>query len=479
MRTTQASAKVFDDKAFIDGVFNGEYMLVVGSGVILDRNNFPESGGDINKYIINIINEERSSERSGFVKHKNFTDVSRGTPLDEIDPIYKLLSDQMEYEIGDMSPELVQLLRTRLFRFVLTTCIDSYLETLMRDIWGKELCVVNISDNQSLKDFKNSLEQCRVNKYSRPTLFYVFGKVTPGRPKPRGYVETDVDAIKIVEKWMKEVDTNYIVPFLKGKRMLALGCKFDDWYFRFFWYILTRGFYDADREGSKDIDGSLLTSDNLAVMFNENDPSDMQLRDYLQQRGVCMHDDVWPFMQHIHTLLTSTAVDSPFREFILEKRRQGGIFISYKSCDVTFAAELFCKLAREKGLNVWFDNISLHGGDEYKIAIKEVIKKARVFIPILSSSVAEELKVNGENITTFYSDEWRWAAKNSNIKILPIAIDGYNLRDEINKIFERIIGREPSGIDMNQKANLPDNSEKVGYSKLLDDIMFHLDSSLQ
>lgn len=31
------TARVFDEQAFVDGVFNDDYILVVGSGVILDR----------------------------------------------------------------------------------------------------------------------------------------------------------------------------------------------------------------------------------------------------------------------------------------------------------------------------------------------------------------------------------------------------------------------------------------------------------
>lgn len=473
-RVARNGERTFDERAFVDGVFNDEYILVVGNGVVLDRQRFPESGGDINQYIIDEINHDRRKERADFVNHRTFTDVSRGTPLDEADPIYALLTDGYEYALDDMSPELTRLLRTKLFRLVLTTCIDSYVETLMRDIWGDELRIVNIADNQSLKDFQDALAQCRQNRYSQPTLFYVFGKVINGRPKPRGYVETDVDAIKIIEKWMMEVDNKYIVPFLKEKRMLALGCKFDDWYFRFFWYILTRGFDDTDREGTKDIDGNLLTCDNLATLFDPDSPSDQQLKDYLVRRGVCMHDDVWQFMTHIHTLLTSIDPESPFRQLVLEKRRQGGIFISYKSCDVLAASKLFCKLARENGLNVWFDNIRLDGGDDYNTEIPEAISHSQIFIPLLSPAIAEELQAHGEGINTFYSQEWRWAAEKGGLTVIPVAIGGYDLRSDTHTTFECLVGQAASGIDLDKRTTDAHTQEKVGYAKLLASIKKHL-----
>ena len=43
------TARVFDEQTFVDGVFNDDYILVVGSGVILDRKQFPNSKGDINQ----------------------------------------------------------------------------------------------------------------------------------------------------------------------------------------------------------------------------------------------------------------------------------------------------------------------------------------------------------------------------------------------------------------------------------------------
>ena len=351
----------------MDGVFNGEYILVVGNGIILDQAKFPGTNGDINRYIINEINRDRKKVRADFIDYKSFTDVFRGTALDEIDPIYTLLTDGYEYRLDEISPELRNLLKTKLFKFVLTTTIDRYLEALMRDIWGDELRIVNIEDSNSLTDFQTALENSRVNLYSQPTLFYVFGRVVEGKLKPRQFVETDSDAIKIIEKWMRmDSGKDQIIPFLKKKHLLSLGCKFDDWYFRFFWYILTRGFGEEDRTGNP------LTVDNLAMVFEANE-SDQKLKEYLSRVGVCIHEDVWGFMRYIHTLLTSTDAESPFRQYVIAKRRENGIFISYKSCDILAASEIFCRLTHEKGLNVWFDNVKINGGDDYNRSIREAI----------------------------------------------------------------------------------------------------------
>ena len=465
--------RVFNEQAFVDGVFNDDYILVVGSGVILDRKQFPHTGGDINQYIIDEINSDRREQQTNFSDHKSFTDVYKGTRQGEEDPIFSLLTSDVneggiEYKLSEISPELTKLLRTRLFKFIVTTTIDHYLETLLRDIWGEELRVVNIEDHRSITDFNTVYD----DKYHQPTLFYIFGKARrKDGSNPRHFVEIDEDAIKCIEKWMQLDEGNKsIVPFLRKKRMLALGCKFDNWYFRFFWYIITRGF------GIRDRDGNPNTIDNLAIMFNPDDNSDKNLKDYLTGIDVCIHEDVWQFMERIYDMLTSTAQDSPFREMILSKRREGGIFISYKSCDVLAASELFCKLARENNLNVWFDNISLNVGDPYESVIREAISKAKIFIPILSPAIATELEKEGKSINTFYSHEWRWAAENAQLSVFPVAIGGYSLRSATHQTFVELVGHEGTkGIDMTEKPLSAQTSEMVGYTKLLSSIKKHLE----
>ena len=459
------TARVFDEQAFVDGVFNDDYILVVGSGVILDRKQFPNSKGDINQYIIDEINNDRREVQTDFIDHKSFTDVFKGTKNSEEDPIFRLLTRDVnnggiEYNLNDISPELTKLLRTRMFRFVVTTTIDNYLETLLRDIWGEELRIVNIEDHRSITDFNSVYD----DKYYQPTLFYIFGKARgKDGSNPRHFVEIDEDAIKCIEKWMQLDEGNKsIVPFLRKKRMLALGCKFDNWYFRFFWYIITRGF------GIRDRDGNPNTIDNLAIIFNPDDNSDKNLKDYLTGIDVCMHENVWQFMERIYEMLTSTAIDSPFREMILSKRRESGIFISYKSCDVLVASGLFCKLVRDNDLNVWFDNVSLNVGDPYEHVIHEAISKAKIFIPILSPAIAKELEQDGKSIATFYSNEWRWAAENLNLDVFPVAINGYDLRSSIHQTFVNIVGHEATtGVDMTEKTLSSQTNEMVGFAKLL------------
>lgn len=462
---------VFDPKSLVQGIFNEDYILVVGNEVILDKAKFPETLGDVNRYIIDELNKDRRNQLKDYVDETTFEGILRHTPPSDNDPINTLLTEEFDYEISDMSPELVDLLKTRLFKFVMTTTVDSYLETLMRDIWGDNLLIVNIEDSASIRDFQQELSrftlQGQKNQFMRPFLFYVFGKAIRGQGRRKNFVETDIDAIKSIEKWMKLGEgKDRIVPFLRQKQFISLGCKYDDWYFRFFWYILTRRF------GSDGIEGDLSGYDSLAIRLGDAYP-DSQLRQYLSSVNAIIHPDSWAFMRELTTMLTSVSETNPLYQLVIEKRREGGVFISYCSADVLSANELFCRLEKEQGFNVWYDIEKLSVGSDYMDMIPAIIRKARVFLALLSPCIEKDLLEKGEQLDTFYSNEWRWAAETPDIAIVPVAVDGYDLRGKAHMVFESIIGKKhPVGIDLFRMPhpNILSQGSSFGYAKLIDAI---------
>ena len=176
----------FNEEQFVEDVFKQKYILVVGSEVIMNKE--LEPSGDVNQYILNVVNDR---ER---LKCKDLNELAffcgRGR-----DPIRDLLNeDRSSFLINDISPELRQFMETRLYPIVLTTTFDSYLETLMRHIWGDRLIVANIEDKNSLDDLRNSIKGCKNGKiYDSPTLLYIFGKAVSDESKK--YVHTDDEAI--------------------------------------------------------------------------------------------------------------------------------------------------------------------------------------------------------------------------------------------------------------------------------------------
>ena len=423
-RISQQQEMVFSREQLVSDVFNDEYVLVVGNEVIMNRQEEPT--GDVNQYILRALNTSLDSH------YKDFNELVTHSG-DGIDAIRNLLNSEEDfsYDVADMSPELCQLLKTRLFRFVLTTTFDGYLECLMEHIWGKgNYRVVNIDDKLSMDSLRNILAACRDGKrYTEPTLFYIFGKAVKDESKK--FVRTDDDAIQIIEKWIQMPKEDPVLRFIRNKKLLALGCKFDNWYFRFFWYILKREI-NRFREGQ------------VAFMLNADDRTDKKLDTFLRHSRIYRHDDAYSFMNELTTMLTSADTD----HLIEKSRKRGGIFLSYCSKDRVMANQVFFMLRRQ-GYNVWIDNDSLHGGDNYNTDIENAIGECQVFIPLLTPHIADDLKEGRTD--NYYNKEWRMATQLGNKHLLPLASNGYDLRaDYHTQGFESVIGAGVSGIDLMQ-----------------------------
>jgi hypothetical protein len=60
------------------------------------------------------------------------------------------------------------------------------------------------------------------------------------------------------------------------------------------------------------------------------------------------------------------------------------VFISYASPDVE-AASCICQALREAGIEVWFDQSELRGGDTWDAAIRIQVKECSLFVPLISA----------------------------------------------------------------------------------------------
>lgn len=419
----------FNQERFIKEVFDNKYILIVGNEVIL--NTKVEPTGDVYQYLLRHIN------RSLHAKYKNFSEVTQHYN-EMIDPIRNLLMHE-EFKrsmvVDDISEELQALLRTKLFKFIITTTFDSYMEILMRDIWGDRLRIVNIWDQSSLSSFYNRLGEYEDRAaYNEPTLIYAFGKCE--EMEGRKYARDDFDYILTIEQWMSlDKRSDRMMKFIQSKRLLSLGCKFDDWYFRFFWFILKR-------EREKQHEGE------IAIAFDDQDRSDRNLQKYLFNTRIVTHGNARAFMREVTKAFTSSAPDNPYRDFVLQYRRRGVIFFSYCNEDKKIALEIYQKL-RQIYPDLWFDQEKIIGGDDYDAEIRYGIEHAKVFIPLLSSHVMADLR-NGR-IDNYYNKEWMLAAKrNQELPIIPLAADGYQLRESYHQEFERIIGKSLTGIDLTE-----------------------------
>lgn len=404
----------FDEKDFVNNVYENKYILVIGSEVILNKDleEFQkcQCDGDINKYIVSTLNH---------------TDI-------QYDKISQILADDittnknvrdriesLDYDLKNVSPELLAFLSTKLFKFVITTTIDHYLDAIMDKVWGKgnwQSC--SIFNQDQLQDLQNQI----VNKRIKPTLFYLFGQSGKNPIRSR-FVATENDAIKLIaNNWISnsedEGKTNISVlkQYISNKRLLALGCKFDDWYFRFFWYSLKGGLQGHDPRGK-------LADGEVAISWRDTE-SDDNLKRYLDNTNyVSILPDARSFMKEMSTKLMSLDSGSPLRNIIMKNRHMEGIFLSYHGPDFLQAFNIFQTLCKNN-YNVWFDNVKLYSGDKYNDEIQNAIAQCKIFMPVISDKVKSNLQ--NTNLTAaaepYFLKEWRWARQNKRT-VMPIGIN--------------------------------------------------------
>ena len=83
------------------------------------------------------------------------------------------------------------------------------------------------------------------------------------------------------------------------------------------------------------------------------------------------------------------------------------IFLSYASQDAA-AARRLCDALRSAGLEVWFDQSELRGGDAWDASIRKQIKECALFIPLISAST--DAREEG-----YFRLEWKLAVDRSHL----------------------------------------------------------------
>jgi hypothetical protein len=97
------------------------------------------------------------------------------------------------------------------------------------------------------------------------------------------------------------------------------------------------------------------------------------------------------------------------------------IFLSYASQDAD-AAQRVCDALRTAGLEVWFDQSELRGGDAWDAAIRKQVKECALFVPLISANT--DARSEG-----YFRREWNLAVSRTldmaddQAFLLPIVID--------------------------------------------------------
>src|SRR6266700_548872 len=135
------------------------------------------------------------------------------------------------------------------------------------------------------------------------------------------------------------------------------------------------------------------------------------------------------------------------------------VFLSYASQDAAAALRI-CEALRAAGIEVWFDQSELRGGDAWDAAIRQQIKACSLFMPVISATTCA--RVEG-----YFRLEWKLAVDRSYLIaaekafIVPVVIDG--TRDSDTLVPDRF--REVQWTRLANGANATAFAERV--SRLL------------
>src|SRR5579872_6534977 len=107
---------------------------------------------------------------------------------------------------------------------------------------------------------------------------------------------------------------------------------------------------------------------------------------------------------------------------------QKAVFLSYASQDAEPASRI-CDALTAAGVEVWFDQSALRGGEAWDSSIRKQIKACALFIPVISSN--SHARIEG-----YFRLEWKLAVDRSHLIapdqpfLLPVVIDETPQADE-------------------------------------------------
>jgi hypothetical protein len=229
-----------------------------------------------------------------------------------------------------------------------------------------------------------------------PVVYSLFGRHTVAPD----YVVTEEDTLEFVSSLQSENRRPQLLfDELERCNLLLLGCSLPDWLARFFirtaksrplsmnrdeWEYWVNPKIDADKSLVLFLDRFSKSTKRIAVdplTFIDQMEHEWSAR-YLVPRASVGADAIDPVQ-------TAAQSDSP------------AVFISYARQDTHVAQQLNAALC-DAGIEVWFDQQRLEGGDLYETRIRNSIDKCTLFVPLVSRHT--ELRAEG-----FFRREWRWA----------------------------------------------------------------------
>jgi hypothetical protein len=327
--------------------------------------------------------------------------------------VYPRLRNLMR-ELAPPIPEpLRQLARIRHFNLFVTTTFDTLLEqALDEERHGGAAKTVSLAyapnHNQDLPSDARSA--------AVPTVFHMLGRISASPD----FVITEEDTLEFFTSMQGESKRpNVLFDELKSSHLLLIGNTFPDWLTRFFIRIAKSGRLSLQREELEIVaDRRVHTEPNL-ILF---------LKNFSYRTQVFEQGNAADFVRELSARYTArhprgAAPAQASRPAAPEEAelKPGSVFLSYARQD-TAAVRLLRDALEAAGIEVWFDQRHLEGGDDFDQQIKRNIRGCSLFLPVISAHT--QARHEG-----YFRLEWSLASERAKLIadtipfILPIAID--------------------------------------------------------
>jgi hypothetical protein len=294
--------------------------------------------------------------------------------------------------------------------FINTAVYNNVLEKKIFDARRQKSNSTNFSINEPFADCTD------IDKLSEPFVFNVFGSLL-NNVDPAVSEEDMLEYTGYFKEKMSGA-TN-IVSALKNKNLLFLGCTFPDWMVRFALRLLSNE--PLHEWGTK------------RTIIVVNDPSDLrqEQNNFLKNYDVITYEgSTAGFVHELHTQW--------------KKRNPGdgktkSIFLSYTRADSQAVENLKKGIEQLGNITCWYDKRELEPGDDWREKIVVNIRKADLFMPLISENSLEHEDGYVQKEWMQGTNEWifRNADQKADKYLIPVVIDESKLySDKITKHFD-------------------------------------------
>ncbi len=347
--------------------------------------------------------------------------LQRGGRREDVYPRIRALLKELAPAVP---PILRDLARIRHFNVFVTTTFDSLLAQALdeeRHDGAPRTVSLAYSPNNNV-DLPGEARRSET-----PTVFHLLGRLSASPD----YVITEEDTLEFFTAMQSESKRpNVLLDELKGAHLLLIGNTFPDWLARFFIRIAKSGRLSLQREELEVVADRRSRHEPGLVLFLQNFSYRTQLfeqgnaADFVRELAARYLQKFPPAAANVAAGPAAAAKAEPVAEM-----KAGSVFLSYASQDAVAVKKIRDAL-EAAGIEVWFDQRRLEGGDDFDQQIKKNIRACSLFVPVISANT--QARHEG-----YFRLEWTLAAERSKLIaetipfILPVVIDPVSENDAL------------------------------------------------